>query len=478
MPRSRRSKHRVQTPRPTHAATRSSERPAPRGAAPKGAHLGTRLTELRAAHRAGARRAPVTERYSALKVAREAAARTRRGPVGSSAGAVGAVGFMVITVLIVAGSVLSPGSAATSGLKGGWRPPIRHWRHTVTATATVTVTARPVAPTATVTATKSVPGPTQTVTVTVAPTAGPTTGPTSAPTTGPTSAPPSTGTGDTGSPKVGIYMSGNGTGLDAYTSGWAAQPNVGSFYLNWNSKVPALMKTYASQGREIQAEISTKISAGSYVTWSDIAKGTYDDHLISMIQSLDALNTRVLLALDVEPDGQYNGGTGVAPGQTPAQYVAAANHVADLIHANSTHVESMVWLAGYQDAATEASFLPAHSKIDNIGWDPYKTGSHAVSETATQLFAKFINTVLVPYGYGDIPRHITETGIQTDASSSGSTFSTQTQIDFYQGIPAAMAADDIESVVWFRANSGTHHYIPTDSSVDQAFASMTDKLVD
>ena len=33
-------------------------------------------------------------------------------------------------------------------------------------------------------------------------------------------------------------------------------------------------------------------------------------------------------------------------------------------------------------------------------------------------------------------------------------------------------ADDIESVVWFRDNTGRHDYIPTDPSVDQAFSSM------
>ena len=152
--------------------------------------------------------------------------------------------------------------------------------------------------------------------------------------------------------------------------------------------------------------------------------------------------------------------------------MAAANHVADLIHAHSTHVQSLVWLAGFKDAATSASFLPAHSKIDNIGWDPYKNGDHPVSETPTQLFAKFIDTVLTPYGYGDIPRHINETGIGTGVGVSGGQFTTSQQSAFFEGIPAAMAADHIESVIWFRANSGGHDYIPTDPAVDETFASM------
>jgi hypothetical protein len=40
-----------------------------------------------------------------------------------------------------------------------------------------------------------------------------------------------------------------------------------------------------------------------------------------------------------------------------------------------------------------------------------------------------------------------------------------------------MAANDIDSVIWFRANSGAHDYIPTDPSVDQAFATMVDNLL-
>jgi hypothetical protein len=239
------------------------------------------------------------------------------------------------------------------------------------------------------------------------------------------------------------------------------------------------MKTYTAQGREIQVRLGTKSSTGSYVTWADIAGGRYDSHLVSVIKSLEAMGVRVLASLDSEPDAQYDashdaGGSntpGVMPGQTPAQYVAAADHFADLIHANTTHVESLVWLAGFKDAATTASFLPAHSKLDNIGWDPYKTGSHSADETPTQLFATFIDTVLVPYGYDDIPRHITETGIDTGRDGVV-VWTTEQQIAFWQALPDAMTADDIESVVWFRDNSGRLDYIPTDPSVDQAFAAM------
>ncbi|MGC4111253.1 MAG: hypothetical protein QM747_12685 [Nocardioides sp.] len=391
----------------------------------------------------------------------------RRKQFNAGLTAFGTAAAVVTLVLVVTGSVLTPGGALSGKM-------LRHWRPTRHHTWTATTHPRP---THTTSPTKS---------PTTHPTTAPTTHPTTAPTTGPTTHPttpttgPTTGTtGGTGNAAagIGVYMSGNNSGLDSYTASWRVKPNVASFYLNWNSKVPTLMKTYAAQGREIQASLSTKISANSYVRWTDVSKGTYDTQLISLIKSLDALNTRVMLSLDVEPDGYYDSGSGVAQGQTPAQYVAAANHLADLIHANAKNVQSLVWLAGWRDAATEASFLPSKSKIDNISWDPYMTGSYSSSTTATQIFSKFIDNVLVPYGYGSIPRHISETGIKTDASSSGTTFSTQTQINYYNSIPAAMSAEDIQSVVWFRANSGNHNYIPTSQTVDQAFASMVQQLL-
>jgi hypothetical protein len=389
----------------------------------------------------------------------------RRAQISAGLTALGTAAILVTVVLVVTGGVISQTGALTD----------RYHRHHPI---------RPIRPTKPIkghpTRTAPTGGPTTAPTSPTHPTTGPTTHPTTGPTTAPTSpsgpTDPTSGTAGT-QPDIGVYMAGNNSGLDSYTSSWRVQPNAASFYLNFEQKVPALMKTYAAQGRQIQVALQTKISSGSYATWTAIAKGTYDSQIVTLIKSLDALNTRVLLSLDVEPDANITGGGGVAPGQTPAQYVAAANHFADLIHANSKRVQSLVWLAGFKDAATEASFLPAASKLDNVGWDPYMTGSYAPTETATALFSRFINNVLVPYGYGSISRHILETGIKTDKGSDGKTFDSQTQVNFFDGVPAAMKADDISSVIWFRDDSGSHNYIPTDSAVDRAFAAMVQQLL-
>jgi hypothetical protein len=393
------------------------------------------------------------------------------GRASAALTALGTVATVVTVVLVVVGSVLTPSGASLSWKGHGH--PHRKYTRVVASKHTIPVHR----PTRTVTTTPSPSSSTQTITKTV--TASPTASPTGI--TTPRSTSTSSATASTRSPEVGVYLSGNNAGLDSYTSGWPEQPNVASYYLPWNNGLPTSMKTYASHGRTIEVALMTKISAGNWVRWNSIANGSQDSRIITVVKALDALGVPVLLSLDCEPDAQFDRGgssPGVAQGQTPAQYVAAANHVADLVHAHATRVESAVHLAGFRTPSIEASFLPAHSKLDNVGWDPYMTGSHPASETATQLFATFINNVLVPYGYDDIPRNIPETGIKTDKFSDGkSSFSTQTQISFYDSIPAAMAADHIRSVIWFRSNSGTHDYIPTDYSVDKTFEAMVDDLL-
>jgi hypothetical protein len=60
----------------------------------------------------------------------------------------------------------------------------------------------------------------------------------------------------------------------------------------------------------------------------------------------------------------------------------------------------------------------------------------------------------------------------TDPFSGGGQYTTAQQVAFYQGVPDAMDALGLASVVWFRANSGAHDYIPTDPAVDAAFRDM------
>jgi hypothetical protein len=288
---------------------------------------------------------------------------------------------------------------------------------------------------------------------------------------------------------IGVYMSGNNNGLETYESSWPTKTNCNTYYVTWtgnssspNWTPPSHMSVAAGQGHTIMLEMDSKqATGGPWVTWANIASGSLDSFIIDFLDELDALGVPVYLSLENEADLKWDAGDGkVAPGQTTAQYKAACDKVYDLIHANTTNVHSLLWLAG-GTASRAIAMLPTKSKLDAISWDPYKKGTECSLNTS-QVLNRFIANVLIPTGYDTVPkRFITETGIKVNAfngTQCGITqFPTSTQIDYYNGIPGAMDANDIDGVVWFRTNSGAHPYIPTDPAVDAAFRDMVDNTL-
>jgi hypothetical protein len=279
---------------------------------------------------------------------------------------------------------------------------------------------------------------------------------------------------------IGLYRSGNNSDLNSYCSGWPTQPNAVSFYFNWGANLnpgsQPLLNQYASENRMIHIALLQKITSTSWVLWNEVANGSRDSELISQLTKIDALPAdRIIVSYDNEPD---NGNTTAHPAsQTSAQYKAAAEHFYDLVQAHTgDHVEANVHFAGGNTSKVMA-MMPAHNKMQNVSWDPYKVGTDPVSQTATQCFQAFINNVLTPMGYADIPRHITESGIKVDTFSNGGSFNVATQIAFYQGWPDAIDACNLDSAIFFCSNSGQHDYIPTDNSVKNAFRDMLDTAV-
>lgn len=279
---------------------------------------------------------------------------------------------------------------------------------------------------------------------------------------------------------IGLYRSGNNSDLASYTSGWPTAPNAVTFYFNWGANLnPAsqpLLNQYAEENRLIHIAMLSKITSTSWITWQNFANGMYDSAMISQLQKIDALPAdRIIVSFDNEPDNSNP--TAHAPNQTAASYKAAANRFYTLLRATcGPHVENNIHFAG-GNASLCRSMLADHNKLENVSWDPYKVGTDPVGQTATQCFQAFINNVLQPAGYLDIPRHITETGIKVDTFSNGGSFDVATQIAFYQGWPAAIDACSLESVIWFCSNSGQHDYIPTDNSVKNAFRDMLDATI-
>lgn len=287
---------------------------------------------------------------------------------------------------------------------------------------------------------------------------------------------------------VGVYMGSNMAPVDNYESGWPTKTNIGSFYFVWGANLnsgsqPDLYDWCSRDNQVIHIAYMTKLNNTSWVRWDDIASGTYDSNITSQLTKINNIplgtNTKIIVSFDNEPD---NGNvTAHAPNQTAQQYASGALHFFDMVHSIcGPKVETGIHFAGgnqsFCNTVLTSGGSSLHSKLDNVGWDPYKKGTETTLN-CTQLWAEFINGVLIPRGFDDIPRHITETGIKTDVFSNGGQYTTAQQITFYQQWPAALAANNIKSAIWFRSNSGQHDYIPTDSAVDNAFRDMVDSYL-
>lgn len=287
---------------------------------------------------------------------------------------------------------------------------------------------------------------------------------------------------------LGVYMSSNMGPVDGYESSWPTKTNIGSFYFVWGANLnsgaqPDLYDYCSRQNYVIHIAMLTKLNNTSWVRWDDIANGVYDSNIVSQLQKINNIplgaGTKIIVSFDNEPDN--GNATAHAPNQTAAEYAAGAIHFFDLLNANcGPKIETGIHFAGgnqsFCNTVLSSGGSALHTRLENVGWDPYKKGTETTLN-CTQLWAEFINGVLIPRGFDDIPRHITETGIKTDVFSNGGQYTTAQQITFYQQWPAALAANNIKSAIWFRSNSGQHNYIPTDSAVDDAFRDMVDSYL-
>jgi hypothetical protein len=266
--------------------------------------------------------------------------------------------------------------------------------------------------------------------------------------------------------RVGVYSSGN----KPMTAIAGTKLTAASFYVAHGATLPAAVEAAAKAGQDIVIEISSQKSGG-YDTWAAFAKGAFDADLARHRDALAALATKygveVFASFENEPDEKVSNNQ-AATGQTAAQYVAAANHWGDLC--KGAKVVPLVWLAGNKATATD--FLPDIAKIRAVSWDPYKTGTKTTMD-ASALFKAFAAKLDAKGWTADKARRlISETGIKVDAFSGGGSYTVADQTKFWAQIPAAAKAAGVELVIWFRANSGAHDYIPTDASIDPAFAAM------
>lgn len=182
-------------------------------------------------------------------------------------------------------------------------------------------------------------------------------------------------------------------------------------YFTWGgmaSSIPAQAASDKSAGRV--PVMSTKLPVGGGAGWVNCANGDYDDQVVSTVNSLVALNTRVILAFHHEPDN----------GDGPlADFRAMQAHLVPLV--NRGLVELWTGFTGYHQLYGSSEWkLPAITVpgVKGHGYDPYQ--SYLASSTSWtdhdtkyyQLYQNFHQPRGLPWG-------IWETGLNEQAAASG-----------------------------------------------------------
>ncbi len=339
------------------------------------------------------------------------------------------VAFSTGTVLTVASAVVggsaladtvkdSPGITA-SALAGpqSWVPPTATTSPTATPSATPSAAAMPTG--------SPTPARSQ------GPTGSPS--PTDSPTSAPTPAPASSGT-PAATPSPSPTTSPAQTPLPAFTFGWypadsfdfnaavidalPVKPQVVNYYSGWDEPFNTSF-AQAAYADGIQTFVEMEpwncgtCADGTVPEMTDIASGGYDGYLTSFGQAIKAFGHPVLVTFAHEMNGGwYPWGDGGSEQTTPAQWIAAWDHVVTVINTQASGLVTWIWAPNVEIGATSvAQYWPGAGYVGEVGLDGYLASDDDTYQS------EFGQTVADVRAITDLPIWITETGVNQDDST-------------------------------------------------------------
>ncbi|MGI9005517.1 MAG: glycoside hydrolase family 26 protein [Streptosporangiaceae bacterium] len=238
----------------------------------------------------------------------------------------------------------------------------------------------------------------------------------------------------------GLFESSNNLNYSfPVTPGYAIQ------YYGWHEPFQTAAANGAwDNGTETFAELQTcgNPCGSTGISLTDVIAGRYDTYLTNFAGQVRDFGHPVLLTFDHEMNGSWYpwGNTQV----TPAQWIAAWQHVTTLISAIAPNV-SWVWAPNIeQGAAPVASYWPGtgypSANVSIVGLDGYLQNSRATwKNTFSQSFAD-----VEAVSGGQLPFMLAETGVPAADSNA------QAQID---GLVAGARAAGAQAVFYFDCGS-------------------------
>jgi hypothetical protein len=152
---------------------------------------------------------------------------------------------------------------------------------------------------------------------------------------------------------------------------------------------------------------------GTVPAMTDIASGGYDDYLAQFGQGIKAFGHPVLLTFAHEMNGNwYPWGYGGSEGTTPAQWIAAWDHVVTVVNAQAPGLVTWVWAPNVELGATSiGQYWPGAQYVGEVGIDGYLSYDGATYQS------EFGQTVADVRAITSRPIWIAETGVNQDDST-------------------------------------------------------------
>lgn len=196
---------------------------------------------------------------------------------------------------------------------------------------------------------------------------------------------------------------------------FSAAPVKSVTYFNaWLGPFPTVLNQLAGQNGAtvyLNLEPQNTWGGGPDPKLTDIAKGSADSYLTSIGNAIKAGGNDVWVTFAHEMNGDWYPWGRQA--YTPAQWIAAWNHVVQVIRAAAGGHAKMVWCPNNNDVSPVTPYWPGAANVDIAGFDGYLNTDHPGA-----TYASFVAPTVAEIRTltTSLPIWNAETGVSTDGN--------------------------------------------------------------
>jgi mannan endo-1,4-beta-mannosidase len=245
---------------------------------------------------------------------------------------------------------------------------------------------------------------------------------------------------------LGWYPANDGPFSAQAINSLPVKPRIVNYYAPWLAPFKESFAQAASADGlitfvEMNPDSCPRTCRGGYPSLPDIAAGVYDGYLTSFGQQIAAYGHPVMVTFAHEMNGNwYPWGRGGKDNVTPAQWVAAWDHVVTVVSAAAPGLVDWVWAPNDEGGAGPvAAYWPGDEYVDTVGIDGYLRSDSATFQSV------FGPTIADIRALTSRPIWIAETGLTIDAA-------TATRLTSYV---AAVRAAGIQGFLYFNNKGWT-----------------------